>query len=85
LHLLNSSHIQNKIQNSTKLKNLYQQGKLKPRGVIDGLYLAILSRYPTDEELKVLSAYNRSGNWTERVANDLAWALMNTAEFQYRH
>jgi hypothetical protein len=85
LHLLNSSHVQNKIQNSAKLKNLIQQGKTRPRGVIDGLYLAILSRYPTDEEVKVLSAYNRSGNWTERVANDLAWALMNTAEFQYRH
>jgi len=85
LHLLNSSHIQNKIEQSAKLRALFQQGKTKPRGVIDSLYLAILSRYATDEESKVISAYSRTGDLTQRAGADLAWALMNSAEFQYRH
>jgi hypothetical protein len=85
LHLLNSSHIQNKIQNSARIRSLLQQGKAKPRVAIDSLYLTILSRYPSEEELKVLSAYNKTGDWTQRAGYDLAWALMNSAEFQYRH
>jgi hypothetical protein len=45
------------------------------------LYLTILSRYPTDDELKIIADYGGS----RAVGTDLAWALINTAEFQYRH
>jgi len=82
---LNSSHIQMKIQQSARLRTLVQPGA-KPREPIDRLYLAILSRYPTDSELKTVSAYFQSvpGNkWPAAV--DLAWALINSAEFLYRH
>ena len=85
LHLLNSSHIQLKIQQSTALRTLFQSGG-KPRDPIDRLYLAILSRYPTEEELKTVSAYFQSvpGNkWPAAV--DLSWALINSAEFLCRH
>ena len=50
------------------------------------MYLAILSRYPTDAELKIVAAYFQTvqGNkWPAAV--DLAWSLINSAEFQYRH
>ena len=87
LHLLNSSHIQLKIQQSSKLRTLVQpRPGGKPRDPIDRLYLATLSRYPTAEELKTVSAYYQSvkGNkWPATV--DLTWALINTAEFLYRH
>ena len=87
LHLLNSSHIQLKIQQSTTLRSLVQaQPGGKPRDPIDRLYLAVLSRYPTDDELKTVSAYFQSvqGNkWPAAV--DLAWALINSAEFLCRH
>jgi hypothetical protein len=85
LHLLNSSHIQLKIQQSAKLRGLLQAGG-KPRDPIDRLYLTILSRYPTDAELKTVGAYFQSvpGNkWPAAV--DLAWALINTTEFLCRH
>jgi hypothetical protein len=54
---------------------------------MDRVYLAILSRYPTDEELKVVGAYFQSvpGNNKWPAAVDLAWALINSAEFLYRH
>ena len=85
LHLLNSSHIQLKIQQSTKLRAL-MQGAAKPRDPIDRLYLTVLSRYPTDDELKTVAAYFQpvAGNkWPAAV--DLTWALINSAEFLYRH
>jgi hypothetical protein len=87
LHLLNSSHIQRKIEQGPKLKALLQQtGKNKqPRTVIDALYLTILSRYPTDDEVRVVTAYSKSGDLSQRAGLDLAWALMNSAEFQDRH
>ena len=87
LHLLNSSHIQLKIQQSATLRALVQvQPGGKPRDPIDRVYLAILSRYPTDDELKTVGAYFQSvqGNkWPAAV--DLAWALINSAEFLCRH
>jgi hypothetical protein len=87
LHLLNSSHIQLKIQQSAKLRTLVQpRPGGKPRDPVDRMYLATLSRYPTADELKTVSSYYQSvqGNkWPATV--DLAWALINSAEFLYRH
>ena len=85
LHLLNSSHVQRKIENSPKFASL-MLGSAKPRDVADGMYLAILSRYPTGKELLAVADYARSGSLRPRdVAVDLAWALINSSEFTYRH
>jgi hypothetical protein len=48
--------------------------------------LLILSRFPTEEELKTVTEYSQSGVAPGREALvDLAWALINSAEFLYRH
>jgi hypothetical protein len=85
LHLLNSSHIQLKIQQSTKLRSLVQPTG-NPRGPIDAVYLTVLSRLPTDEEMRVVAAYFQTvgGNKWPAVV-DLVWALINSPEFLYRH
>jgi hypothetical protein len=85
LHLLNSSHIQLKIQQSAKIRTLLQAGG-GPRESIGSLYLTILSRFPTDEELKVAGAYfdANPGNRAAAAA-DLVWALLNSSEFLFRH
>jgi len=85
LHLLNSSHIQRKIEQSPKLRTLLQ-AKAGPRETVNNLYLTILSRFPTDEELKAIGAYAPAGAGKGgTVAMDVAWALINSAEFLYRH
>ena len=85
LHLLNSSHIQTKLQQSPRLQTLLDS-KATPREVISGLYLMVLSRYPTDEELKIISARCDSAGRMERTAMvDVAWALVNSTEFLFRH
>lgn len=121
LHLLNSSHIQRKIESSPKLQALFQsaassgsgkfdkrsrfnkQGKYagrfnkggggstaasedkRPGEVINTLYLTILSRFPTPEEMKTVAEYMQSGTSKREAAMDLAWALINSVEFLYRH
>ncbi len=85
LHLINSSHIQRKIEQGRKLRTL-MQGKANMRQFTTKFYLTILSRFPTNEEVKIVEEYSKSQRNNRRiVAIDLAWALINSAEFLYRH
>ena len=85
LHLLNSSHIQRKIEQS-RMVQFQARGNKLPREIATGVYLGILSRFPTENEMRTVEAYFRSGSVNRREAIiDLAWALVNSAEFLYRH
>jgi len=84
LHLLNSSHIQRKLEQSPKLQNLLQS-KAAPRDVVSGLYLMILSRYPTEAELQTVMDFGKGDKSAREALLDVAWALVNSAEFLYRH
>jgi hypothetical protein len=85
LHLLNSSHIQQKIAQSALLRSLRRfQGS--PQAAITEIYVAILSRYPTAAELQTVGTYARTGTANPRETMvDLTWALINSDEFLYRH
>jgi len=86
LHLLNSSHIRQKIERSPRLRPLATRAKKDPRNAATTLYLTILSRFPTQEELGIVKAYAESGEAKGPAALfDLTWALINSAEFLYRH
>ena len=88
LHMLNSSHILRKIERGPKLVML-----LKPaadagrRQVAQELYLTILSRFPTEEELEIVDPPAARGGVRRRpvAPRDLAWALINSPEFLHRH
>ena len=89
LHLLNSSHIQRKLEQSAKLKAIIDPARKQPE-VVEELYLTILSRFPTPEELKGLEEYGRPGRSGVRTKSredwlDITWALINSTEFLYRH
>jgi hypothetical protein len=84
LHLLNSSHVQKKLEQGPKMQEM-MKSKLSPRDTVNALYLTILSRYPTEEEWKAIAAHSQAGIKGRDAFLDLAWALINTAEFQYRH
>ena len=84
LQLLNGGDIQRKIQQGPKLQALLQAGG--GLQVVANLYLTILSRMPTADELKAAGGYAQAAGGNRRqAALDLAWALINTAEFRYRH
>jgi hypothetical protein len=85
LYLLNSSDIQRKIQQGPKIQALLQAPGT-PKEMVNRLYLAILSRFPTDEELQRVAAYAQAPGANRRQAGlDLAWALINSTEFRFRH
>ncbi|MFA6565093.1 MAG: DUF1553 domain-containing protein [Verrucomicrobiia bacterium] len=106
LHMLNSSHIHRKINEGPRMRTILDSGH-KPQEIIEELYLTILSRLPTADEVKNLEEYGtkqtvrqppvmkngksvkqpdktiivkRRDDWV-----DVAWALINSAEFLYRH
>lgn len=85
LHMLNSGQVQNKIQTGPKLAAMLSAGG-EPKEITEKLYLTILSRLPTDAEVKAAEEYAKSGVAKGReVWLDLAWALINSPEFLLRH
>lgn len=96
LHMLNSSHVQRKIINNKQLLGMYYAKNPKkkkptvmwhePADTLDGMYLTILSRYPTEQEANVALAYVRGSGLNRFDASvDLVWALLNTKEFVFKH
>ena len=84
LHMLNSSHIRNKLEQGPKIRALLASGR-KPGEIVKELYLTILSRPPTPEELKVVAEHLQATPSKREAAIDVTWALINTTEFLYRH
>ncbi len=85
LHLLNSTHVRRKIEQGPGIQALIR-AKSAPGEVIDNIYYTILSRKPTDQERQVVVNYAKAPGMDARsAALDLAWALVNSAEFLHRH
>jgi hypothetical protein len=86
LYLLNSNDIKNKIERSPILRQQAEAAKGNRTELIKNIYLAILSRYPTKSESETAEKYFQSEAMTRKAAiEDLAWSLINTKEFLYRH
>ena len=86
LTLLNSTQIQRKLEQGPALQTLFRTARPGSWEVVDGLYYAILSRPPTSGERTTVGAYVQAAGKDKRAAAiDLAWALINSPEFLYRH
>ncbi len=84
LFVLNSTRIQELISKSPRLRAPLRKAKLNRREAIRSIYFIILSRSPVQAELEAAEAYcKKSGLKTG--SEDLAWALINSKEFLYRH
>ncbi len=85
-HMLNSAHIQDKIERGWRFKNLVRKSRGNHQKLADSLYLTILSRTPTKSERQIVEDYFKTeGINTKQASVDLAWALINSKEFLYRH
>ena len=84
LWLLNSSEMQKKIE-SSRMIAFQSAPNRTPAQVVTGMYLGILSRFPTAAESQTAEHYFHSGVGKRQAVVDLAWALMNSTEFLYRH
>ena len=86
LHLLNSTHVKDKIERSGRLRSLIKTSKGKKDQLVTLIYLNILSRNPMQHELVAAQNYFKTkGISSQQATHDLAWALVNTKEFLYHH
>ncbi|NJL30359.1 MAG: DUF1553 domain-containing protein [Phycisphaerales bacterium] len=86
MYLLNASQIQNRLTSSTQLRRWTQPVKGKPNQWVDNIYQAMLSRKATNAEIAAINNYIKQAKTSTRDASlDLAWAIINSKEFQYKH
>ena len=96
LHVINGDTINRKLGASKGLIHELATSHASNETAIERIYLAALSRYPSDEEKKTLSAAldassssangAAAGKPTRREAlEDLAWAILTGREFLFTH
>ena len=86
LYLLNATEVQRKIERSPRLRELLDAARGNRGELIRSIYLTLLSRYPTPSETAAAEKYFKTGGvGPEAGRDDLAWALINSKEFLYRH
>lgn len=86
LFLLNSQEIQRGLRSSWRLKGLIKAGKKNKMDPITVIYRTFLCRPPTAKERAIAQDYAKTHKFPKKeVAIDLAWALLNSKEFLYKH
>jgi len=90
--VINGDTINQKLAAKAGLIQTLLDSKSDNRNTIERIYLAALSRYPSDEEIRTLSqamdtASARGGPDSPRrpVLEDLAWAVLTGREFLFNH
>jgi hypothetical protein len=85
LHLMNNAGINEKIASPKGRVATLLAAKQPPARVVDELYLASLSRFPTVEESRTALAALAAAPERPRAVEDLLWALLNSKEFLFNH
>ncbi len=90
LYLLNSTELQKHLASAKKLRALTKTRRNRDaRDVVEAVYLTLLSRPPTHDELVAAlgdrAAAREPGPPPARQLEDLVWALVNSKEFLHRH
>jgi hypothetical protein len=86
LHLMNSNSLQSKLSSSSgKISALAKSDTPEPK-LITEIYLTAYNRLPKADELKTaLRFFSTPGATRQTAIEDLAWALINSAEFVFNH
>jgi hypothetical protein len=90
LHLMNSSDLQTKLASKEgRLRKLADDNSLSDPELVRRIYLLTLNRLPEPEEsaeaLRYLAEAAAQSGERAPGAEDLAWALINSAEFVFNH
>lgn len=81
LHLLNSTHVHRKIK-ACPLVSEAPRSEVAMRAHVGEIYLTLLGRRPSADEIDRLERYSKSAGLKGRdFASDVFWALLNSPEF----
>jgi hypothetical protein len=85
LYLLNSEQFEGKLANSPRFKRWIAANR-SDGDMVDEIYLATVSRFPTEAERKKAVDY-LAGKKSARAVGvqDVAWAVVNSKEFVFNH
>lgn len=68
-----------------RIARLLSLSETQPEAAIKELFLASLSRTPTDSELSGMKSYLIDSNDRRQAWEDIVWATLNAKEFLFRH
>jgi hypothetical protein len=86
LHLMNSTRLMAKISSPSGRVAQLVKSERTAEQIVTELYLATLSRFPTEDEMRVATAaFSAEGTTRKTAGEDILWALMNSAEFVFNH
>lgn len=86
LHIMNSEQLQAKLDSDKGWIAKLAASESPPEQIVEDLYLAIYARLPDDEEKAIATApFQAEGVDRKLAAVDVAWALLNSAEFFFNH
>jgi hypothetical protein len=84
LHLMNAPSLHEKITDDDGLAARLAAGDQEPGAIVEELYLRVYCRPPTaDERAIALALFDEPGTDRRKAAEDLLWALINSAEFLF--
>jgi hypothetical protein len=85
LHLLNSPELIAKIQHPHGTARRLAKSTSPPAEIVDDLYLVTLSRFPRDDERRLMLEAFAASPDRQSAVEDVLWTLLNTKEFLYNH
>ncbi len=85
LHLMNSSAINGRIASKSGRVAGLVGAKMDDRRLVEDLYLATYSRFPSWVESQQATRALASSHSRQQAAEDILWALMNSKEFVFNH
>ena len=85
LHLLVGSTYGSKISAKGGRVDLFLKNGVSDRQIIENLYLAAFSRYPTTKEYRELGVLIKKASSPKKGIENLTWGLLASREFTYNH
>jgi hypothetical protein len=85
LYFMTDNAMQDKIKSTENRLAVLLKTKLSDDAVLDELFLATLSRFPTANDRKVFEAGHAKAKDRATLFRDTTWALINLPEFRLQH
>lgn len=84
LHMVNGDTIEGELRQSQVIPRLLSAGR-KPGEIVDELFLRVLSRKPSEAEMKKMMSIVSAAPGDKNGYDDILWALLNSTEFEFNH